>query len=192
MRMPALILTFLCAACGGAGSDPRPTPEPDAGGDTAPLPAEHTAPEAPWSGAPLPEASVPDVLVGEWRAADNRTWCAPLAPATAEPQATPRAARFAGGWGVAYDLPDMRGAYGIAGTGVEPGPETYDEWPHQIRWADGSHAGYGPEGGRGPKQLAYVRVAGEACLYNVWSMLGQRHLEDLLQELRRVAVSTPG
>ena len=52
--------------------------------------------------------------------------------------------------------------------------------------ADGSTAGYGPEGGTGPAQLAYLRIAGQGCLYNVWSRLGRAHLEQLLGALRFV------
>lgn len=101
-------------------------------------------------------------------------------------EAEPRVAHFAGGWGVAYDLPELRSAFGVAGAGVDPGPDTYDEWPHQREWSDGSRAGYGPEGGQGPNQLAYLRVRGQSCLYNVWSRLGRTHLEALLDDLRFV------
>ncbi len=56
------------------------------------------------------------------------------------------------------------------------------------RVADGSSAGYGPEGGTGPSDLAYLRIQGQECLYNVWSRLGRAHLEHLLESLRFVAV----
>ena len=91
----------------------------------------------------------------------------------------------AGGWAVAYDRPDLRGAFGIAGSGTTAEGATY-AWPDTLRWADGSSAGYGPEGGTGPNQLAYLRIAGQGCLYNVWSRLGRAHLERLLAELRFV------
>lgn len=100
--------------------------------------------------------------------------------------AEPRTARFGGGWGVAYDLPELRSAFGVAGTGVEPGPDTYDDWPFHRRWEDGSEAGYGPEGGSGSKHLAYLEVEGQRCLYNVWSRLGRVHLEGLMAALRYV------
>jgi len=48
--------------------------------------------------------------------------------------------------------------------------------------------GYGREGGTGPNWLAYVRIPGQDCLYNVWSRRGQAHLEELLAELRFVAI----
>ena len=100
--------------------------------------------------------------------------------------AKPRAATFSGGWAVAYDRPGMRSAFGIAGTGSKASDEAYDGWPHGLQWADSSSAGYGPEGGSGPNQLAYLRLTGQECLYNVWSRLGVPHLEYLLSQLRLV------
>lgn len=168
----------LVAGCGGGGGEAPSGPAPDASGDLPP---------APWSGARLPPSQVPDVLLREWSRADNASTCAPLAPVEADPGAAePRAATFGGGWGVAWDLPDRRSAFGVAGTGTEPGPDTYDEWPYRLEWRDGSRAGYGPRGEEG-RYLAYLRVAGERCLYNVWSSLGRDHLEDLLGSLRFAA-----
>jgi hypothetical protein len=144
-------------------------------------------PAAPWSAAPLPAAAVPDVYHAEWRRADNRASCALLAPAElgADVGATPRRANFAGGWAVAYDLPGRRSAFGVAGAGSDAAEPTY-EWPSTLHWDDGSSATYGPEGGEGPNELAYLRVAGQGCLYNVWSGLGREHLEQLLAALRFV------
>ena len=136
---------------------------------------------------------MPAVYETAWRAAENRRSCALLAPRTlgtanvALGGATARVATFAGGWGIAYDLPGTRSAFGVAGTGALAGePGTYDQWPHRRRWVDGSQAAYGPEGGTGPNQLAYVSIPGQRCLYNVWSRLGQAHLESLLEQLRFV------
>ena len=89
---------------------------------------------------------------------------------------------------MAYDQPDLRSAFGVAGTGSGAAEPSYDDWPFARRWADGSSAGYGPEGGSGPNQLAYLRIAGQGCLYNVWSRVGREHLERLLEQLRFVAV----
>jgi hypothetical protein len=55
-------------------------------------------------------------------------------------------------------------------------------------FADGSRVGYGPEGGTGPNWLAYVRIPGQDCLYNVWSRQGRAQLEQLLAQLRFVAI----
>lgn len=145
-----------------------------------------TLPPAPWSAAALAQASVPAVFRAEWQKAANRRSCAILAPASLGDGegARPRAAVFSGGWAVAYDRAGLRSAFGIAGSGTVPDSTTYDAWPNKIRWADGSSVGYGPEGGTGPNQLAYLRVAGQQCLYNVWSRLGVAHLEFLISQLR--------
>jgi hypothetical protein len=61
-----------------------------------------------------------------------------------------------------------------------------NNWPNIREWSDGSRAGYGPEGGTGPKLLAQLYVQGQGCLYNVWSSVSQVHLELLLDHLRFV------
>lgn len=183
-RLSLLFASVMLVACGGSSS----------GGEAErPAPAPPSSPElatAPWAGARLPAEAVAPAYLEAWRQAENRDWCTLLAfedPAVAgDVEAEARTARFGGGWGVAYDLPELRSAFGVAGTGVEPGPDTYDQWPHEREWRDGSRAGYGPEGGSGPKQLAYLEVEGQRCLYNVWSHLGREHLERLLEELRLV------
>jgi hypothetical protein len=143
---------------------------------------------APWRNDPLSRESVPAVYVQVWEKAENRVDCALVAPRTLGngAAATPRAATFSGGWGVAYDLPNLRSAFGVAGAGVNAGDPSYDKWPYVQQWDDGSKAEYGPEGGSGPNQLAYVRIQGQQCLYNVWSRLGREHLELLIRELRLV------
>ena len=172
MRRPALCL--LAIAC--ASSAPSAREEPP------------QAPPSPWSAARLPSASVPAVYRTEWRKAENRATCALVVPASLGDGtgATPRAGVFSGGWAVAYDRPGMRSAFGIAGSGTTPDSTTYDAWPNKIRWADSSSVGYGPEGGTGPNQLAYLRIHGQQCLYNVWSRLGVTHLEFLISQLRFV------
>src|SRR5687768_4324807 len=111
---------------------------------------------------------------------------APSSLGEAGAAATPRAATFSGGWAVAYDLPNLRSAFGVAGAGVKAGDPSYDKWPYVQEWGDGSKVEYGPEGGQGPNQLAYLHIAGQDCLYNVWSRLGKEHLELLIRELRLV------
>lgn len=199
----ATLFVLLAAGCSGGGPGDAETEPPVAetestsaepespSAEPAPPSAEPAPPSlepAPWARAPLPAAAVPRPFRDQWSSADNRESCALLAPDGVVPrQAEARGAHFGGGWGVAYDLPDQRSAFGVAGTGVSPSPDLYDEWPHRMEWAEGSHAGYGPEGGSGPKQLAYLVIPGQECLYNVWSMLGRRHLEELLRSLRYVA-----
>ncbi|HSJ08807.1 MAG TPA: hypothetical protein VK928_02810 [Longimicrobiales bacterium] len=179
MKTTVLICSIVLAAgCGGSPPADSPAPAP------GPQP-----PAAPWSAARIAASAAPAPLLPEWRSAENRATCAPLAPASlgAYPNAVARAATFSGGWAVAWDLPELRSAFGVAGTGSVPDENTYDAWPHRIAWADGSTAGYGPEGGTGPRQLAYVRIPGQACLYNVWSGISREHLEQLLAQLRFVA-----
>jgi hypothetical protein len=123
-----------------------------------------------------------------------------------------RAANFGGGWGVAFDTPTMRSAYGFAGSGLLPEDEASQaekrielarQWPYTRELGrpgglpEGSLAGYGLEGagrysdanptGTGQQSIAYVRIAGQKCLYDVWSRLGRAHLETLLDSLRIVA-----
>lgn len=176
-------LLALLAACAAPEAGPVAAPDPAPGGEVV----EPAPTPAPWSAAPLPADGVPAVYHAAWRDAENRDRCALLAPADigAGRGATPRRATFSGGWAVGYDLPQQRSAFGVAGTGSNASEPAY-EWPSEIRWDDGSRATYGPEGGTGPNELAYLRVAGQGCLYNVWSRLGRDHLEHLLAQLRRV------
>jgi hypothetical protein len=143
---------------------------------------------APWSHATLPRSSLPAVFVKEWNKAENRNTCALVAFAAlpGAEHAKPRRANFSGGWAVAYDLPDQRSAFGIAGTGSRADEPSYAGWPQRRSWRDGSSAGYGPEGGQGPNQLAFLKIAGQECLYNVWSRISREHLEQLLEQIRFV------
>ena len=145
-----------------------------------------TRPSAPWSASALRWSDVPAVYRTEWQKAANRSTCAAIAPRALGKggSASPRAATFSGGWAVAYDVPGVRSAFGVAGTAAKAADPAYSDWPFVRRWADGSSAEYGPEGGTGDNQLAYLRIVGQECLYNVWSRLGRDHLEYLLDQLR--------
>lgn len=194
IRPFAWALILIVAACGGSGSSPTPeNVHPDsATGVAAPVDDGDTIAdeELRWGHPQLLAVDVPAVYLEEWSWADNQQQCALIAPASlgAGADAAPRAAAFAGGWAVAYDLPGQRSAFGVAGTGSTTSGEIFAGWTNRRDWADGSFAEYGPEGGEGPNQLAYLRVAGQDCLYNVWSRLGVEHLELLLDQLRRVQV----
>lgn len=171
MRFATIPLLLLLTAC--ATTDP-----------SSPLPRT-----APWRAAPLARADVPAVYAQQWQKAENRATCALVAFRSLGDEgagATSRAANFSGGWAVAYDLPNLRSAFGIAGAGVKADDPSYDKWPYVTEWDDGSRVEYGPEGGEGPNQLAYLRIEGQQCLYNVWSRLGREHLEELIRELRLV------
>jgi hypothetical protein len=176
VRLLLGVAMLLGAAGCGASPDPEAPPSPAL-----------LAP--PWDAAPLDIGEVPAVYLSEWGRAENQARCPLLILSDLGARGedgTPRRAQFGGGWGVAYDLPELRSAFGIAGTGAEPGEATYDAWPHRRAWSDGSRVGYGPEGGTGPNQLAYLQMAGFRCLFNVWSRLGVEHLETLVEGLRLV------
>ena len=146
----------------------------------------------PWRiDVPLSAEEVPPVYLTEWGKADNADGCAPLILFGAEREQgiQLRRANFHGGWAVAYDTPTQRSSFGIAGAGVLAGGNAYN-FPHKISWSDGSYASYGLEGGIGPNYLAYLTVAGQSCLYNVWSARGKEHLELLLNSIRMVNTLT--
>jgi hypothetical protein len=156
------------------------------------------------------EAARPRVaaqVLREWRQAENRDECGPVVfTDEGEAGGDPRHANFAGGWAVAFDMPGRRSAYGLAGPGSTPLDRLDDmeqqqrlreQWPHFVHLEAlpaPSYAGYGIEGahaypadnpeGYGMQSLAYVRVGGQSCTYNVWSKLGRAHLEVLLDGLR--------
>ncbi len=147
--------------------------------------------QPPWLRAkpvPAERGDAPAVLA-QWRAADNRADCAPLMFNSVRLQREvpdARGAYFGGGWGVAYDTPTIRSAFGIAGAGVVAEDADLRTWKRSIRWSDGSGVAYGLVGHQGPGYLAYLHVAGQTCLYNVWSNLGRAHLRSLLRQLRLV------
>lgn len=149
----------------------------------------------PWQRGPAVPASAGDaaIVARAWSRAENRATCAPLTFNTVRftpgPAPRPRIAYFGGGWGVAWDQPGKRSAFGIAGAGVIATDASITQWPTVIRWSDGSAAGYGLEGGRGPGHLAYLRLKGERCVYNVWSDYGDGHLRRLIGQIRRVSVA---
>lgn len=159
-----------------------------AGGPASPGAADQLPP-APWAGAPIAARSVPAVYLSEWKKAKNRDRCAPLALVGAEQRKgiAVRRANFADGWAVAYDLPGQRSAFGVAGTGLDIDGKAYP-FPYSLSWADGSSAHYGLSGGTGPGYVAYLHVAGQRCLYNVWSAQDRAHIEALLRSLRKLRV----
>lgn len=179
-------------AAPAASASPGAAPRAAAPRAAAPAAASVAAPangasRAPWSAAAVPAQSVPAVYLTEWKKAKNRDRCAPLALVGAEKEAgiKVRRASFSDGWAVAYDAPDQRSAFGIAGTGLDIDGKGYT-FPNNLSWSDGSKVSYGLEGGTGPGYLGYLEVAGQRCLYNVWSARGQKHLESLLLSLRKV------
>ena len=205
----------LLACSGGQDDREEQIANPEEAETNASQPAKEAGPAT--VNAPA-KAAEPDPLIGEtvavaeWRKAENRTACAPLALASdAGGSGKPRRANYSGGWAVAFDRPKVRSAYGFAGPGLIPDDRRLHEenvaalekqWPYARRFGQdenlpaGSFAGYGVEGadsyapsnpdGRGQQSLAYLRIPGQLCQYNVWSKLGRAHLEALLENLRIV------
>ncbi len=160
---------------------------------------------SPWSDAALSRSDVPPALLLAWDEAENKEWCSALAPEAlgeVAADAEVRRARFDGGWGVAWDLPDGpgqtaagedcpdcgRSAFGVAGTSAVQNPGTGRDQPNTIAWSDGSFAGYGADrtAAESTRRVADVVVAGQGCVYEVWSNLGDAHLVEVLQGLRLV------
>ncbi len=191
------------AACDRAAPPARDEP----GGN--PAPAAENSVVAP----ALPRPDAPAPLIGEriaraeWAKATDGAGCAPLALVSdAGGGGAARRADFSGGWGVAFDRPGLRSAYGFAGPGILPGDAASAEiqrarltrqWPLMKdvpALPPPSFAGYGLSGaepyppdnpeGYGQQSVAYLRVGGQTCTYNVWSRVSRAHLESLLDNLR--------
>lgn len=147
-------------------------------------------PDAPWAVPPVALDSVPPELVDEWSIAENRMWCSALTidnPRLVDGYET-RAADFGGGWGLVYDAPDLRSAFGVAGAGLVFEVELAQRWPNVEYYADGSIMGYGGEGmdESNPRRLGEFVVFGQGCMYQVWSELGDEHLMEVVESLRFV------
>ena len=211
----ALSASAFLAACEPAGEPDPPPVTPQTSAAVGATPSPEPAPSATTTFAepnPVdvrPQLVAEALILAEWGKAENKDSCAPMAfNSTGSARGAPRPANFGGGWAIAFDLPNLRSAYGLAGTGVlssDVNPSEADraalmkQWPYFRELAQlpqPAFAGYGVEGaaaypadnpsGRGINSLAYVRIGGERCLYNVWSRLGRRHLEKLLEALRPV------
>jgi hypothetical protein len=216
LRLFSLAAPLAVLAACGSGADPDPSAEADAtpraaAENTAVAASEppppHLAPDSPPPAGPAPLAA--SLIRAEWSKAENRPLCAPLAFTTdGGAPASARRANFAGGWAVAFDTPQLRSAYGVAGPGVTDAdaqpPSAQAErlggqWPYFTTLPAlpaPAFAGYGLEGaepypadnpgGAGLHSLAYVRVGEETCTYNVWSRISRAHLEALLESLRQL------
>lgn len=165
-----------------------------------------TLPPAPWSAAPVDADGENAALVAAWSQADNSSFCAPLSLSSdAIGDANARVSSLAGGWLIEFDqsgAPGVRangstcsrcgrGAFGIAGTGMSP-DEVFDldeEQDVTPTFSDGSAVQLAEveEG----VASATVTVQGQGCVYQVWSFLGQDHLDALLAHMRFVRVDRP-
>lgn len=194
-----LVATLFVGAC--------TTPQTPAGPDNPGNPASPGSP--PTGNIGLAR----QLTIMEWRKAENWDHCAPVVLlGDGGVPATERPAYFGGGWAVAFDTPTKRSAYGIAGVGLlrddddtvaDKRRRLQQQWPYfkepLASLAQPSFAGYGLEGGdpypdnnpngNGLDSLAYVRIAGQKCMYNVWSKVSRAHLEYMLDHL--VVVEKP-
>ncbi|MBK8170514.1 MAG: hypothetical protein IPK60_09230 [Sandaracinaceae bacterium] len=159
-------------------------------------------PSSPWSNERIAMNQAPQPLVQAWRHADNRSWCAPIAPSsdTALMGAHARRSSFEGGWAVEFDKQGLagigrdgntcatcgRGAFGIAGTSMNR--DSIDEESVAAAWNDGSRAEYQSTDEDPTKAgaVATIVVPGQDCVYQVWSFVGQEHLNELVASLRFV------
>lgn len=203
-RLLALGLAAVAIAACKPATD-QPPEDPAAAVDR---PTQAAAPQRKAGAATMPQPRLgAAIALSEWSKAPNRAACAPLALASdgGAPNAKARRANFGGGWGVAFDLPGRRSAFGFAGSGLldgdrAPHSEKVEalsaQWPYMRRWTaaenlpEGSAAGYGvsgaspypPDNEAGHKlhSLAYLRIPGQQCQYNVWSAISRVHLETIL------------
>ena len=149
------------------------------------------SPIAPWSKSTIKSSETDAVYHQEWIKSDSRSLCPILAlPKQAVSHLTAhkvRRANFYGGWGVAYDLPDMRSAYGVANAGITDLNGIFNDWPYNVTYQDGSILRYGQEGGDlDANWLAYLVLLDNGCFYNIWSGQNKEHLEQIISDLRIV------
>lgn len=216
MRTIPMCAAILAAACSSAPSaSTAPTAGATAGGEgtlalSVPAPGHAplreapdatlpdfeagqlaSLPPAPWTEGQVAAGEAPAVVMA-WATAENRTWCAPLAPALAN-GVPARASELDGGWVVEFDQEGMpgvgadgepcadcgRGVFGVAGTAM--GVDEMLEAPAPS-FADGSAVEVVDD----EVAAATVAIRGQGCVYQVWSFLGREHLESLLGQLRFV------
>lgn len=116
---------MLAALLAGCAQEAPAPPERAAAGNNSrikPLPVPPPSADRPGKAAVTVAPLLGEKVVrAEWDKAANRATCAPLAlKSDADAGGTPRPADFAGGWAVAFDQPDRRSAYGVAGVGALP------------------------------------------------------------------------
>jgi hypothetical protein len=185
--LPAATLsqTTLTETSAPEATPSAPSPVATAGVDDS---VPETGDTAPWDRAPLDLAGIPSVLIDEWQRAENQLWCSVLFPLTVAPEgATMRRAEFGGGWAVAWDLPELRSAFGVAGVGLPAWDDIGTRMPMTVRYGD-QVVGYGGEGfdDDAEQRLAEFSIPGQLCAYQVWSKLGDEHLLGLVDSLRQI------
>lgn len=144
-----------------------------------------------WRLTPITASETDSVYKTEWNKSEIGRKCPLLAlPSTANSHLIDRSVRranFSGGWGVAYDLPAVRSAYGVALSRISDPVGKGGIWNDYHVYQDGTELTYGREGGDpNGKWLAYLTLGDNHCFYNIWSKQSKSHLEQIISELRVV------
>lgn len=161
-------------------------------------------PAAPWAGPHLSASDAPRTLLTAWESAENRDSCAPIASSSlgVASGARARTSELSGGWLVELDRPGLpgidrqgrecdtcgRSVVGIAGTSVSPEALLgEDEGTLAPTYSDGSHAEteFTEADGEHVASITFT-VPGQSCVYEVWSLLGPEHLQEVVAGLRIV------
>lgn len=154
--------------------------------------------EASWHKPAIAKSATDAVYLQESAKSETKGQCPILAlPTTATAHLANRRVRranFSGGWGVAYDLPNLRSAYGVALSGISEPIGKGTIWQDYYLYEDGTELTYGREGGDSQGQwLAYLTLgkqyspASQYCFYNIWSQQSKGHLEQIISHLRIVS-----
>ncbi len=170
----------------------------------APVTDLSTLPVAPWSAPPMSANEAPRQILAAWENAENRDTCAPIATRTLGRAmgARARQSELSGGWLVEFDHPGLpgidrqghecdtcgRSVFGIAGTGIAP-DALLDAESDVLSpsYSDGSHAEIEVTDADGESVASVTfTVNGQGCVYEVWSLLGAEHLDELVAGLRFV------
>lgn len=149
-------------------------------------------PVASWTQSTINSNQTDAIYRQEWLKAESKNLCPILAlPKNSLAHLsghTARRANFSSGWGVAYDLPKLRSAYGVANAGTTSPNELFTDWDYNVVYRDGSRVSYGREGGNPTGNwLAYIVIPRNNCFYNVWSVQSKAHLEQMIVDLRMVS-----
>jgi hypothetical protein len=157
----------------------------------------------PWIGPPIGSGNERVFAIKEWISSNNSSSVRLVLPAATSlsGQSTIRSADFGGDWALAWDDPGQPGSLangadcsdcgrsvmGVASGSV--GVSDATRGPIVVQWNDGSAVSYGASFSPDPastRYTAFLYIAGQASGYQIWSSIGQEHLEYLISELRFV------
>ncbi len=160
--------------------------------------------QPPWSGGKLATGIARQVGVEQWSQAANRNSARLVLPADVflTPSQIVRPASPPGGWGVVWDdigtgkpgvLPSGqfcptcgRAVVGMSASAAAADKAAVLRSPIAVQWSDGSAVGYSSAPNAARQFVATLFVAGQDRTYQLYSYIGQQHLENLLAQLRFV------